>query len=127
VYYWPESVEWAKGRKVSALQFINNETCTMHLTEATLVYRQTRMRLIVNLDIDRSHDDRRPVIDSPPFQEGTFELDLSGWPREGDQMIPSSRWKKVIRRPAESPRLGTRANDWRVHSVFGFRPLWRAK
>jgi hypothetical protein len=93
-FYRPESVDWDKGKKVPALQFINSATCTMHLTEVTLVYHQKRMRLIFNLDIARSQSDRRPVIDSPPFQNGTFELDLSGW-RAGDQMIPSTRWKRL--------------------------------
>ena len=94
-FYRPESVEWEKGKKVPALQFINDETCTMHLTEVTLVYHEKRMRLIFNIDIGRSQSDRRPVIDSPPFEEGTFELDPSGRPPEGDQMIPPTRWKKV--------------------------------
>jgi hypothetical protein len=94
-YYWPESVDWEKGKKVPALQFINNKTCTMHLTEVTLDYHQKKMRLIFNIDIDRSQPDRRPVIDLPPFQEGTFELDLSSMPREEDQMIPSTKWKKI--------------------------------
>jgi hypothetical protein len=88
-------VDWDKGRKVPVLQFINSETCTLHLSEATLVYHHERMRLIFNLDIERSQPDRRPVVDSPPFQEGTFELDLSGWTPEQDQMIPASMWRKV--------------------------------
>jgi hypothetical protein len=94
-FYWPESVDWDKGRKVPVLQFINSETCTLHLAEVTLVYHQERMRLIFNVDIERSQPDRRPVVDSPPFQEGTFELDLSGWTHEEHQMIPSSMWRKV--------------------------------
>ena len=94
-YYWPESVDWEKGKKVAALQFINNKTCTIHLTEVTLFYHQKKMRLIFNIDIDKTQSDRRPVIDSLPFQEGTFELDLSGMPREEDKTIPSERWKKI--------------------------------
>lgn len=93
-YYRPESVDWEKGKKVRALEFINSATCTMHLTEVTLVYHQKRMRLVFNIDIQRSQSNRRPVIESPPFQEGTFELDLSDWPSE-DQMIPSAKWKKT--------------------------------
>ena len=94
-YYREESVDWEKGKKVPALQFINSETCTMHLTEVTLVYHEKKMRLIFNIDIERSQSDRRPVVESPPFQEGTFKLDLSDKSREEDQMIPSTRWKKV--------------------------------
>lgn len=94
-FYWPESVDWGKGKKVPALKFVNNETCTMRLTEVTLTYRNKKMRLIFNIDIARTQPDRRPVIDSLPFQEGTFSLDLNGWPRDEDKMIPSGRWKKV--------------------------------
>ena len=77
------------------MEFANAGTCTMHLTEATLTYRHKRMRLIFNIDITRTQHDRRPVIDSLPFQEGTFELDLSGWSHDGDKLIPAERWKKV--------------------------------
>ena len=94
-FYWPESTDWEKGRKVPGLQFINNETCVMRLTEVTLTYRNKKMRLIFDIDIARTQPDRRPVIDSLPFQEGTFRLDLDGWPRDEDKMIPSGRWKKV--------------------------------
>lgn len=97
-FYWPESVEWPKGRKVPALEFVNSETCTMHFTEVTLLYHQKRMRLIFNIDIARSQSDRRPVVDSLPFQEGTFKLDMTGWTHEDDQMTPSTRWKKVADR-----------------------------
>ena len=37
------------------------------------------MFVIFNLDMARSQSDRRPVIDSLPFQEGTFALSLKGW------------------------------------------------
>ena len=98
-FYRPESVEFEKGKKVPALEFINSETCTMHLGEVTLSYHQVKMRLIFNLGIERSQADRRPVVDSLKFQEGTFELNLSGWPREGDRMIPSTRWKQLKGKP----------------------------
>jgi hypothetical protein len=94
-FFWPESTDWKKGKKVSALQFINSGTCQMRLTEVTITYHNKKMRLIFNIDIERSQPDRRPVIDSLPFQEGTFSLDLSGWPRDEDKMIPSLRWKKI--------------------------------
>ena len=94
-FYWPESADWQKGRKQPALEFVNSETCTMHLTEVTLTYHNKEMRLIFNINIARDRPDRRPVIDSPSFQEGTFELDLGGWPGARDQMIPAERWKKV--------------------------------
>jgi len=52
------------------------------------------MRLNFNITIDRSQRDRRPVIDSLPFQEGTFVLDLTSWTRNEDKMIPATLWKK---------------------------------
>jgi hypothetical protein len=94
-FFWPESVDWEKGKKVPGLQFINNETCTMRLREVTITYHNKKMRLIFNIDIAGTQPDRRPVIDSLPFQEGAYELDLSDWSHDADKMIPSGRWKKV--------------------------------
>ena len=94
-FYWPESSDWEKGRKVPALGFANAETCTMSLTEVMLTYHNKRMRLIFNIDIAKTQPDRRPVVDSLPFQEGAFKLDLTGWSRQRDEMIPATRWKKV--------------------------------
>jgi hypothetical protein len=94
-FYWPESVDWKNGRKVPSLHFADAKTCSMHLDEVTLTYRNKRMRLIFNIDITRAQPDRRPVIDSLPFQEGAFVLDLRGWSRDTDKMIPAERWKKV--------------------------------
>lgn len=93
-FYRPESVNFDKGKKMPALEFINAKTCTMHLSEVTLVYHDKRMRLIFNVDIARNQSNRRPVIDSLVFQEGTFELDKSQLP-EGDELVPSTSWKKV--------------------------------
>jgi len=93
-FYRPESVNFDKGKKMAALEFINAKTCTMHLSEVTLVYQKKRMRLIFNIDIARDQSNRRPVIDSLVFQEGTFEFDKSGLP-EGDELVPSTSWKKV--------------------------------
>lgn len=97
-YYWPESVVWPKGNKQPALEFANAATCTMHLTEITLIYHGLKMRLIFNVDIDRTQPDRRLVIDSLPFRTGTFVLNLKGWPGGRDKMIPANRWKRA-RRP----------------------------
>jgi hypothetical protein len=90
----PESVDFEKGKKLPALEFINAKTCTMHLTRVTLVYHEKRMLLIFNIDIARYQSNRRPVVDSIAFQEGTFELDRSGLP-EADEVAPAGRWKKV--------------------------------
>ena len=93
-YYWPESVEWDKGKKVPALEFANAGTCTLNLPQVELSYHGQKMILIFNISIDRSQDDRRPVIDSLPFQSGTYVLDLSGWTRSPELMIPATHWKK---------------------------------
>jgi hypothetical protein len=98
-YYWPESVDWPSGNKQSTLEFANAKTCAMHLTVVTLAYHDKKMRLIFDRDIARGQNDRRLVIDSLPFQEGTFALDLNGWSGEPDTLIPSSRWKKRDTKP----------------------------
>lgn len=94
-FHWNESADWAKGVKVPSLQFINNEACAMRFGEVRLTYRGKKMRLIFNLEITRAQPDRRPVIDSLPFQEGTFALDLNGWSHQRKAVIPAERWKKV--------------------------------
>jgi hypothetical protein len=94
-FYWPESVEYPKGKKVPALEFANARTCTLTLGQVDLSYRGKQMHLLFNIDIARSQDDRRPVIDSLPFREGTYRLDLTGWPHSSEKLIPATRWKKV--------------------------------
>jgi hypothetical protein len=94
-YYWPESVEWKKGRKIPVLEFANAGTCTLNLPRVDLEYHGKRMTLIFEISIERYQDDRRPVIDSLPFRNGTYHLDLSGWSRGRDQMIPPTRWQKL--------------------------------
>jgi len=93
-YYWPESVDWEKGKKVPTLEFANAATCTLNLPRVELVYQGMKMTLIFEINIERKQDDRRMVIDSLPFQNGTFILDLSGWSHSRDKMIPATRWKK---------------------------------
>ena len=94
-YYWPESADSDKGQKVPALEFANARTCTLNLPQVELEHHGKKMTLIFNINIERSQDDRRPVVDSLPFQEGTYVLDLSGWSRSRDKMIPATRWKKA--------------------------------
>jgi hypothetical protein len=93
-FYRPESVDWDKGKKVAALEFVNAKTCTLNLTAVDLTYHGKKMRLIFNLTIERYQDDRRPVVDSLPFAEGTFVLDLTSWPHHEDKLIPATLWKK---------------------------------
>ena len=94
-YYWPEDADVEKGTKVPALSFANAATCTMRLSEVTLTYQGKKMRLLFNINIDRTQDDRRQVVDSIPFQEGSFALDLTNWNRGRDKLIPASSWKKA--------------------------------
>ncbi len=96
-FYWPEDIEWQKGTKLPALLFSNAGTCTMHLSEVSLSYNRKTMRLLFDVDISRTQDDRRPVVDSLPFQNGTFRLDLTRWSRVRDKLIPATHWKRVKR------------------------------
>jgi hypothetical protein len=93
-FYRPESVDWDKGKKVAALEFANAKTCTLNLPTVDLTYHGKTMHLIFNLNIERHQDDRRPVVDSLPFKEGAFVLDLTSWPHHEDKLIPATQWKK---------------------------------
>ncbi len=97
-FYRHESVDWEKGKKIPALDFVNARTCTLNLPTVELTYHGKKMRLIFNINIERNQRDRRPVVDSLPFGEGTFELDLSSWPHSEDKMIPATFWKRVSAR-----------------------------
>jgi hypothetical protein len=94
-FYWPESIEWDKGTKVPSLDFSNAGICALRFSEITLTYHNKKMRLIFDLEILRFQEDRRPVVNSIPFQAGTFRLDLRGWKHDRDKMIPATHWKKV--------------------------------
>jgi hypothetical protein len=94
-FYRPESVDWDKGKKVPALEFANAATCTLKLPQVELVYHGKKMTLIFEISIERHEDNRSLVIDSLPFQDGRFVLDLSGWSRVRNKMIPASYWKEV--------------------------------
>ena len=104
-YYWRESVDWDKGNKVSTLEFANAGTCTLNLPRVELAYQGMKMTLIFEIGIERHQDDRRLVIDSVPFQNGTFILDLSGWSHSRDKMIPATRWKKSTPQQDKDIRL----------------------
>ncbi len=94
-FYWQDSVASGQGNKVPVLMFSNASACIMHLGEATLQYGGKKMRLVFNLDITRAQDDRRPVIDGLPFQDGAFKLNLEGWTHARDKLIPATRWKRI--------------------------------
>lgn len=93
-FYWPESVDFDKGKKIPALEFANAKTCTLDFPAVDLTYHGKKMHLIFNINIERSQRDRRPVIDSLPFAEGTFALDLTSWSHDGDKLIPAKFWKQ---------------------------------
>jgi hypothetical protein len=93
-YYWHEDADFEKGTKVPALIFANAATCTMHLGGATIKHNGKTMRLIFNIDITRSQDDRQQVIDSVKLQNGTFRLDLTGWDRQRDKVISARYWRR---------------------------------
>jgi hypothetical protein len=94
-YYWPESVEWAKGNRLPSLQFSNVGICAMRFSQIILTRKNKKMRLIFDIEILRFQEDRRPVVDSLPFQNGTFRLDLRNWMHDKDKMIPASYWKRI--------------------------------
>ncbi len=92
-YYWPEDADFNKGTKVPALLFSNAGTCTMKLGEVTLMLNGKKMRLVFNINIDRTQDDRRQVVDSLSFRDGSFNLDLANWTRAPERLIPATHWK----------------------------------
>jgi len=94
-FYWPEDTQWESGTKVATLTFANAAICAMHFSEITLHHKNKTMRLIFGIDLPRYQPDRRPVVDSLPFQSGTFRLDLTGWTHDKDKLIPAARWKKL--------------------------------
>ena len=96
-YYWPESAEWSKGTKTPTLLLANAGTCTMQLNEVTLVYHEKKMRLVFNIQIARYQNDRRMVIDSLPFQEGTFRLQMQARESDYDKLVPATAWQKVAK------------------------------
>ena len=99
-FYRHESVDWDKGNKLPALEFANAKTCTLDFPSLDLTYHGKKMHLIFNINIDRHQSARRPVIDSLPFAEGTFVLDLTSWPPDEDKVIPATQWKKTSSTPA---------------------------
>jgi hypothetical protein len=75
--------------------------CEVGLTEVTLKYGGKSMRLLFNVRVFR----RAIAIDSLPFEEGTFELQLDSElpdrkePYRGEGYLPAERWKKISNKP----------------------------
>jgi hypothetical protein len=93
-YYWEEQTDFEKGKKMPALMFSNAGTCTMHLNEVRVDYQGMQMTLVFNINIERSTRDRRPLIYAPPFQNGTFELDLTNWTHDPHTIITEKYWRR---------------------------------
>ena len=75
-------------KTIPALSLSNTYPCSLHLEAVTLMLHGKTMSLIFNLDLD-ARGIRILVIDSPPFQEGTFALD----PPSAQTVIPAHQWK----------------------------------
>jgi hypothetical protein len=86
---------------VPVLVFINEYPCSMHLGDVTLMYQGKRMRLVFNIDFDQSRPARYLFVDSPPFQEGTFELAVGPWPSVDFTTITADHWRKVSPPPIQ--------------------------
>jgi hypothetical protein len=89
-FYWQSSVNWDKGRKVPALQFINAAKCEMLLQQVTLTYHGQPMQLGFALWISRTEPKRNLVIEALPFQAGKFSLRTTGAATK--EVIPAYRW-----------------------------------
>lgn len=82
--------------RLPALSYVDARSCELDVKEVTLRHAGKTMRLIFNLHINR----RALVIDSLPFQQGTFELEQKGISEEDNsRVIPAKRWKKVTGNP----------------------------
>ena len=82
--------------KLPALYYADAKSCELDVKEVTLQHAGKTMRLIFNLHIYR----RAFVIDSLPFQQGTFELDQKDISEEdSSRVIPAKRWTKISDNP----------------------------
>jgi hypothetical protein len=98
-----EYSEEAKRAKilVPTLFVANASTCELGLEEVTLKYDGKTMRLRFKLWVYR----RAIAVDSLPFEEGTFELEMDKeWPDrkesyKGESYILAKRWKKISDKP----------------------------
>ena len=95
-FYSPYSEERKNGEEVPVIAFSHDGPCQLKFADATMEYHGKKMRLIFDVDIPSNtqpvHD---LVIDSLPFQEGTFKLDLSGLEQGDHKVMAASRWKRV--------------------------------
>jgi hypothetical protein len=92
--------EYAEAKEakteLSALYYADVSSCRLNISRITLQYAGKTMRLIFDLVIDG----RSVVVDSRPFQAGTFRLDLKAVAKDGrGRVIPAKRWKKIKDNP----------------------------
>jgi hypothetical protein len=101
-FYSPYTEERNSGKEVSVIAFGHSGPCQLKFTDATLEYHGKKMRLIFDVDIpSKEQPVRDMVIDSLPFQQGTFKLDLSGLKQEDYRVMAASRWKRVSAKSEE--------------------------
>jgi hypothetical protein len=95
-FYSPYSEERKSGEEVPVIAFGHSGPCQLKFADSTLEYHGKKMRLFFDVDIPSKeqpvHD---VVIDSLPFQEGTFRLDLSGLEQDDHRVMAAGRWKRV--------------------------------
>jgi hypothetical protein len=91
-FYSPYSEESKSGEEVPVITIFNMVSCRIKFADSTLEYHGKKMRLF--FDVDSEQLVHHMVIDSLPFQEGTFKLDLSGL-EQADRVIAATRWKRV--------------------------------
>jgi hypothetical protein len=95
-FYSPYSEERKSGEEVPLIAFEHDGPCQLKLADATLEYQGKKMRLIFDVDIPSKEQPVHDlVIDSLPFQEGTFKLDLSGLEQDDHRVMAATRWKRV--------------------------------
>jgi hypothetical protein len=90
-----ESIPASVGKdvtQVTSLTYQGGGDCRLNLDELTLKMGGKTMRLIFNLSLNSQNDSNhsRKVIDSLPFQEGTFTLGATA-----ENNIPATAWKPV--------------------------------
>jgi len=95
-FYSPYSEERKSGEEVPVIAFGHSGPCHLKFADSTLEYHGKKMRLFFDIDIPSKeqpvHD---MVVDSLPFQEGTFKLDLSGLEHDDHKVMEAGRWKRI--------------------------------
>jgi hypothetical protein len=95
-FYSPYSEERKGSEEVSVIAFGHSGPCQLKFADSTLEYHGKKMRLFFDVDIpSKEQPVLDMVIDSLPFQEGTFKLDLSGLKQEEHRVMAASRWKRI--------------------------------